>query len=249
MKEFFSIDLNCDMGEGLSNDAELMKYISSANIACGYHAGDETIMRKTIELCLKHKVAIGAHPGFNDKKNFGRTEQQLSGEELYELVSAQLSSIEKICKEKNATLHHVKPHGALYNLAAKNQLMSKTIAKAVFDFNPDLVLYGLSGSFLISEAKVIGLKAANEVFADRTYQADGSLTPRTEKNALITSANDCLLQVMQMIIENSVTTVEQKTIFIQPQTLCIHGDGPHAMDFANVIYTTLNQEGIYIKTI
>jgi UPF0271 protein len=149
----------------------------------------------------------------------------------------------------NTTLHHVKPHGALYTMAAKNQLMSKTIAKAVFDFNPSLVLYGLSGSFLISEAKNVGLKTADEVFADRTYQSDGSLTSRKEKNALITNTNDCLLQVMQMIVENSVTTVEQKIIPIQAETLCIHGDGEHAVDFARVIYSTLNQEGIKIKTI
>jgi UPF0271 protein len=249
MKQNFTIDINCDLGEGLSNDSELMKFISSANIACGYHAGDDATIRKTIELCMKHDVAIGAHPGFNDKENFGRTEQEISDDELYNLLFEQLEIISAICNEMNTTLHHVKPHGALYTMAAKNQLMSKTIAKAVFDFNPSLVLYGLSGSFLISEAKNVGLKTADEVFADRTYQSDGSLTSRKEKNALITNTNDCLLQVMQMIVENSVTTVEQKIIPIQAETLCIHGDGEHAVDFARVIYSTLNQEGIKIKTI
>ena len=249
MKPTFTIDLNCDMGEGLPNDAELMRYISSANIACGYHAGDETTMRKTIGLCVKNNVAIGAHPGFADKQNFGRAEKTLSTEELYKLVLDQLHAIGKICSEQSASLHHVKPHGALYNMAAKNKQMSNTIAQAVFDFNPNLILYGLSESFLISEAQNLGLKTANEVFADRTYQADGSLTPRTQKNALITDSKESILQVLQMIIENSVTTVDQKTISIVPETLCIHGDGSHAVALVKEIHTTLLQEGIQVKTI
>src|SRR5688572_11720134 len=168
-----TIDINCDMGEGMANDAAIMPYISSANIACGYHAGDRDTMRQTVELCLKHQVAVGAHPGFDDKKDFGRTPMQLSFKALYDLVSRQLDDLNKICQELNATLHHVKPHGAMYNMAAKDPEMSRTIAQAVFHFNPQLIYYGLSGSWMISEAKKIGLRTAHEVFADRTYQTNG----------------------------------------------------------------------------
>src|SRR5688572_8397522 len=180
-----NIDVNCDMGEGMPHDAAIMPFISSANIACGYHAGDRHTMRNTVELCLKHHVAIGAHPGFGDKKNFGRTPVELTSKALYNLIFQQLDDMDKICKGLNANLHHVKPHGALYNMAAKDPEMSSTIAIAVFDFNPRLIYYGLSGSYMISEAKKIGLQTAHEVFADRTYQPNGSLTSRTSEDALI----------------------------------------------------------------
>jgi UPF0271 protein len=243
------IDLNCDMGEGMPHDAELMPYISSANIACGYHAGDEATMQKTVELCLKNKVAIGAHPGFNDKPNFGRTPMKLTDHELYALMQNQLKSLGAICLKMKASLHHVKPHGALYNMAAKDQGMSNGLAQAVKDFDPSLILYGLANSFIISEAKAIGLKTANEVFADRTYQSDGSLTPRTQTNAIITDTKKCLEQVRQMLKEGTVTTTDQEQIPVKPQTICIHGDGDHAVAFAKSIHTMLLKENITIKTI
>ncbi|HEY3430036.1 MAG TPA: 5-oxoprolinase subunit PxpA [Cyclobacteriaceae bacterium] len=244
-----TIDLNCDMGEGMQHDAELMQYISSANIACGYHAGDEATMQKTVELCLKNNVAIGAHPGFDDKKNFGRTSMQLSDEDLYSLIQVQLKILNNICEKSKTRLHHVKPHGALYNMAAKDQGMSKVIAQSVKDFDASLVFYGLSNSFMISEAKSIGLKTANEVFADRSYQSDGSLTPRTEPNALITDTIKCLDQIRRMVKEGAVTSVDQKQISIQPQTICIHGDGDHAVEFAKAIHSMLLKESITIQPI
>ena len=244
-----SIDLNCDMGEGMPNDAAIIPCITSANIACGYHAGDRDTMRRTVELCLKHSVAVGAHPGFNDKLNFGRTNIQLGEDELYELISKQLYLLDKICKEVKATLHHVKPHGALYNMAAKNQTFSRTIATAVKDFNSKLIYYGLSGSYMIREAKSIGLVTASEVFADRTYQQAGSLTPRTDSRALIKDKNEVLKQVLLMIMKGKVETVDKSCISIQAETICIHGDGEFAVQFAQAIHQRLKQEGISIQSI
>src|SRR5690242_7058689 len=189
------VDLNCDMGEGIGNDAAIMPYISSANIACGYHAGDEETIKQTVELCLKYNVAIGAHPSFNDKNNFGRTEMNLPLSEVYDLVTKQIHLLDKIAKQKGVLLHHVKPHGALYNMAAKDAELAARIALAVKDISTELILFGLSGSNSINEAKKIGMKTANEVFADRTYQDDASLTPRTEPNALIEDEMRSIQQV------------------------------------------------------
>lgn len=244
-----TIDLNCDMGEGMPHDATLMPFISSANIACGFHAGDRYIMRTTVELCLKHSVAVGAHPGFPDKKNFGRTPMQLSQHELYDLITNQLQDLSSICKEMNATLHHVKPHGALYTMAARDQEMSMTIAQAVYDFNHKLVYYGLSGSCMISEAKKIGLQAAQEVFADRTYQQDGSLTSRDSEGALIEDEKAAINQMLMMVKEGKVETIDKTLIPIQAETICIHGDGKLAEQFAKSIHQQLKKEGITIKSI
>lgn len=232
----------------MTTDATIMPYLSSANIACGYHAGDQRTMKRTIELCLQYNVAIGAHPGFNDKPNFGRMNQYLSDEELYHVVHHQLLLLDKLCKEAGATLHHVKPHGALYNMAAKDQHMSAILAKAVYDFNPELMYYGLHNSYMLREAKAVGLQTINEVFADRTYQRDGSLTPRTEQNALIQDTQEALKQVMQMIMLNKVDTVQGETIDIQPQTICLHGDGAHAVDFAKAIHHFLQSHSIIIQS-
>jgi UPF0271 protein len=242
-----TIDINCDMGEGMPNDADIMPYISSANIACGYHAGNETTMRKTIELCLKHSVAVGAHPGFNDKENFGRKPVQLSADEMYQLVWKQLEIIQAICKEKHTKLHHVKLHGALYNMAAKDKSISKIAAQAVKDFDPELIFYGLSGSVMIAEAKALGLKTANEVFADRTYQPDGTLTSRTQPHALLEHSTDVIRQVKQIVKEKRVTTLSGEIILINADTICIHGDGDHAFEFAKHIHQCLRSMGCIIS--
>lgn len=244
-----TIDLNCDLGEGMPNDAAIMPYISSANIACGYHAGDEATMRKTIDLCLKYNVAIGAHPGFNDKPNFGRVPVQLTSDELYQMVWKQLEIMDTLCKEKQATFHHVKPHGALYNVASKDKSISYIIAQAVKDFNPNLIYYGLSGSVMISEARALGLKTMHEVFADRTYQADGTLTPRSQAKALIEKSENVVSQVLQMLMENSVKTITGEVIPIRADTICIHGDGKHAVEFARRLFKTLSARGITIRQV
>ncbi len=228
-------DINCDIGEGIDNDELIMPFITSANIACGYHAGDEHTMRKTILLAQKNNVHIGAHPSFLDRENFGRTEIKTSPEKVYELVFDQIKFLQKIADEYKAKLHHVKPHGALYNMAAKNNTLANAIVTAIKDCNKNLILFGLSASFLISEAKAIGLKTASEVFADRTYQDDGNLTPRSQPNALINNIDDCIQQVLKMVNEGKVTSVSEKQIDIIAETICIHGDGKHAVEFAKAI--------------
>lgn len=242
-----SIDLNCDMGEGLGNDAALMQFISSANIACGYHAGNEDIMKRTVQLALEHSVAIGAHPGFADKKNFGRVELQLQDEEYYALIIEQLHALKKITDTLGTVIHHVKPHGALYNMAAKNKGIASVVGKAVKDFDENLVLYGLSNSYSISAAKAFDLKTASEAFADRTYQPDGSLTPRSQPNALIEDEDISLRQVLQMIQEQTVMSTENIIVPIVAETICIHGDGAHAVGFARRIYEALSKRNISIR--
>ena len=244
-----TIDLNCDMGEGLNTDAQLMPYISSANIACGYHAGDETIMKQTLSLAIQHKVAIGAHPGFADKANFGRTEMQLPLNEVYQLITEQVLLLQNMAASLGTKLNHVKPHGALYNMSAKDPLLANTIAKAVYKIDPQLVLFGLSGSHSITEAKKAGLVTASEVFADRTYGDDGSLTPRLQPNAMIVSDDAAWLQVVKMIEQKTVTSVSGKYVPIVAETICIHGDGEHAVSFAKKIYQSLQQKNIGIKSI
>lgn len=237
------------MGEGIGNDAQLMSFVSSANIACGFHAGDEDTMRKTVELALTHRVAVGAHPGFADKEFFGRRPLKLSPDEVYELVLFQIASLKKITDSFRSSLHHVKPHGALYNMAAEDASLAHSIAKAVRDVDDRLILYGLSGSRLVSEGNAMGLQTASEVFADRTYQDDGRLTPRSQAGAVIEDETKCLEQVIMMITQQSVMSVNQQKVPIIAETVCIHGDSIHAVAFAKRIFDFLNQHSIDIKAI
>jgi UPF0271 protein len=235
------IDINCDMGEGIGNDEAIMPFITSANIACGYHAGDEKTMRQTISLAKKYGVNIGAHPSFLDRENFGRTEINCTPEEVYGLVKTQLLLFKKLADECEVVIHHVKPHGALYNQSAKDNAVAKAIAYAVKDFDASLLLFGLSGSTSISEANAIGLRTGSEVFADRTYQDDGSLTPRSQNNALIEEEAKAIQQVLQIAQKKTVTTLSGKDIPIIAETICLHGDGKHAVQFAKNIHHTLQQ--------
>ena len=238
------------MGEGTGNDAAIMPFITSANIACGYHAGDENTMRTTIIMAKNAGVAIGAHPSLLDKENFGRTEMKDMGpKDVYELVTSQLGIIKKIVADSNAQLHHVKPHGALYNQAARESDFAIAIAQAVYDFDRTLILFGLSGSYSISTAKIFGIKTASEVFADRTYQDDGTLTPRSQTDALIEDEEQSVRQVIQMIREGTVTSTSGKIIPIAAETICIHGDGKNAVAFASKINKKLKDENINIKAL
>jgi 5-oxoprolinase (ATP-hydrolysing) subunit A len=230
----------------LGNDAELMKYVSSVNIACGFHAGDASTMRKTVETAIDKGVAIGAHPGFPDLQGFGRREIKMSPQEVFDIVLYQVSALKGICESFGAKLRHVKPHGALYNQAAKDKILAEAIAKAVKAIDKNLVFYGLSGSFLISEAEKIELKTASEVFADRTYQTDGNLTPRTENNALIKDSEIAVRQVLQMIQTQTVTATDRRMIPIKAETICIHGDGENALDFAKIINEILIENNVRI---
>lgn len=244
-----SVDLNCDIGEGCGNDAALMEYVSSVNIACGFHAGDATTMRKTVELAIEKGIAIGAHPSFADRENFGRSEVAMPLEEVGDIVLYQVATLKGITEACGGRLHHVKPHGALYNKAAKNAELSRAIAEAVKKIDPSLILYGLAESNLISEATAIGLRTASEVFADRTYQSDGSLTPRSEPNALITDDVVALAQVLQMVQQQKVMAVNGDEVSLKAETICIHGDGEYAVAFASKIRKALEENGIKIRSI
>ena len=242
-----TIDINCDMGEGAGNDELIMPYISSANIACGFHAGDEKTMRRTVELCKQYNVAIGAHPSYPDKENFGRTDMLLHPGEIYEVIVKQVNSLEKIAEENDMAVHHIKPHGALYNMAARDRSLAPFVCLAVLDTDARYILYGLSGSYLIKEGKSHGLKTVNEVFADRTYKDDGSLLPRNKPGALIEDTDKAVAQVLEMVKDGKVTSVSGKKIPIVAETVCIHGDGAHAVEFAKAINQALKKEGIEIR--
>lgn len=241
------IDVNCDLGEGMPWDEAIMPYISSANIACGYHAGDEMTMHKTIDLCISYNVAVGAHPGFDDKQGFGRKEQPITHDDLYRLVTNQLVLFNKICNQKQVQLHHVKLHGALYNMAARSRQLSKVVVQAVRDFDAGLFFYGLSGSVMIEEARAAGLPTIEEAFADRAYRADGTLVPRGMPAAVLHNPEDAWQQVKQIIETRTVTTVEGRQISLRAETLCIHGDEAHAPKMAPYLYRRL-QDMDYIVT-
>jgi UPF0271 protein len=247
-----SIDLNCDMGESfgawrVGRDAELMDFVSSINVACGFHAGDASVIRQTVETAINKGVAIGAHPSFPDLQGFGRREMKLSAQEIFDIVLYQVSALKGICEAFGAKLHHVKPHGALYNQAAKDSEMAKAIAQTVKKIDGNLIFYGLSGSFMIGEAKKIGLKTASEVFADRTYKSDGNLTPRSQSNALIKDSETAVAQVLQIISEQTVTATNLKKVSLKAETICIHGDGENALEFAKLINAKLTENGIEIR--
>jgi 5-oxoprolinase (ATP-hydrolysing) subunit A len=241
------VDLNCDMGEGFPFDALLMQYISSANIACGGHAGNSDTMRQTIQMAAANQVAAGAHPSFPDKKNFGRENMELTALDVYREVLGQVSALSQIAASCDYFLAHVKPHGALYNRAAKDRVISGAIVKAIYDSDPRLLLYGLSGSFLLEEARALGLGVCSEVFADRTYQQDGHLTPRSQAGALIQDPAKSVDQVLQMVQKGSVTTLDGQEILIQADTVCLHGDQESAPAFAKLIREALITKGIRIS--
>lgn len=241
------IDINCDMGEGVGNEEALMPFISSANIACGYHAGDANSILHTLELCKQFNVAPGAHPSFLDRANFGRREMELPVTELYELIIQQLLIMQEMADMAEVTLRHVKPHGALYNMSARDPLIAQVIAKAVKNFNSQLILVGLSGSCSIEQAIEIGLDTISEVYADRTYQDDGTLTPRGTAEAMITDPVKAAAQVLEMVQEGMVTTVSGLKIPIIAESICLHGDGPHVLEFATSIHQTLKAKGIDIR--
>ena len=243
------IDLNCDMGEGYASDALIMPLISSANIACGYHAGGGELMRQTIRLALQHGVAIGAHPSFEDKEGFGRREMHLSSDEIYQIAMDQVNIMRKAAAEEGAKLHHVKPHGALYNMAAKDALIADAISRAIKEIDPSLVLYGLPNSASETSASQYGLQFYREVFSDRTYTDEGMLTPRNHPNAMIETATESVDQVFTIILYKKLLSTTGREIPIEADTICIHGDGEQAVAFAQEINRALHQNKIPISAI
>ena len=227
------------MGEGMGNEAQIMPYISSANISCGFHAGNLDTLKKTIELALQHNVAVGAHPGYPDRENFGRVSQMLSLLEMAELIAEQIYIFEKVAIPLGAKMHHVKLHGALYNDCAKDAALSKIFIQTIQAIDSDIIIYGLSGSKTIQEAKKLGQPFANEVFADRTYQLDGHLTPRYLEHAMIHEVEEACKQVLEIVQKHRVNTIQGDPIEIEADTICIHGDGINAVEFAKAIHTSL----------
>ena len=244
------------MGEGMDTDAAIFPFISSANIACGGHAGDAGTMRQTVALALQHGVAIGAHPSYADRAGFGRTDELESSpgkgdrplrlDDLAGMLTDQLEQLQKIAEDMGARLHHVKPHGALYNRAAKDAAVSEIICRVIKSFDPSLLLYGLSGSEMQRQATPMGLVFVSEVFADRTYQPDGSLTPRTMPDALIDDPGKMVQQVLMMVRESKVRAGGGIEVPITADTICLHGDGDHAVEFAARIRHELDQNGIAV---
>lgn len=248
------VDLNCDLGEGFGTyrkgrDDELLDVVTSANIACGFHAGDPSVMRRTVELCLEKGVAIGAHPGLPDLQGFGRREMRITPQEAHDMTVYQIGALYGFVKAAGGNLHHVKPHGALYNMAAVNPELAHAIAEAVYRIEPSLVIYGLSGSELIRAGERIGLQTASEVFADRTYQEDGTLSPRSSDHALIHNEAEAAQQVLRMVRQGSVLTTRQTEIRIKADTVCIHGDGERAVEFAWKIRNTLESGGVPVRSV
>ncbi|OZM58303.1 lactam utilization protein LamB [Lottiidibacillus patelloidae] len=245
------IDINCDYGEsygsfrGFVSD-DILKYISSVNIACGFHAGDFRTMEQSVKQAMQHNVKIGAHPGFPDLQGFGRRFMQMTPKEVYQIVVYQIGALSAFVKAEGGRLNHVKPHGALYNLAAKDLSIALAIAEAVYKTDNSLTLYGLAKSELITAGKEVGLAVAEEAFADRTYQADGSLTPRTEKNAIVTSIDEAIDQVVHCIKHDEMRSVCGNTIKLAADTYCIHGDTNTALSLAKQLTYTLKKENIIV---
>jgi UPF0271 protein len=237
-----NIDLNCDLGEGAGNDAAIMPQITSANIACGFHAGNANIMQATVRLAKQHNVAIGAHPGWNDLQGFGRREMQAPADEVEALVLYQIGALYAFVKAEGAELRHVKPHGALYNQAAKDRALADAIARAVKRFSGGLILVGLAGSQMIEAGITIGIKVAHEAFPDRGYSADGSLLPRNLPGAVIEEP----IRVAQNAIALAKNGIHCGDRIIIPDTLCLHGDNARAVENARALRTLLSENRIRV---
>ena len=239
------IDLNCDVGENIGNDKDIMPYVTSANIACGFHAGDELSMRATVRLAKQYGVAAGVHPSWKDREGFGRREMWLSPEEVEELVLHQAGALAAIAEAESIKLHHIKPHGALYNQAAQDPVLARAIARAVKRFRSDLFLVGLAGSNLIEAGIEAGLKVASEGFPDRNYNPDGTLVSRKQANAILEFPEEVAAHAIQLA-RRGIEIGGQR---VRVDTLCLHGDHPHAAQNAKMVREALEQSGIEIAAL
>ncbi len=249
-----SLDLNCDMGESygpwsVGSDAALLDYVTSANIACGFHAGDPGTMHKTVRLAIGKGVAVGAHPSLPDLQGFGRRAMSITPDEAYDLIVYQVGALAGFARALGGRLSHVKPHGALYNMAVMDRKLADAIAQAVKDTDPGLILFGLAFSELVRAGEEAGLTVANEVFADRTYQADGSLTPRSQANALIKDVDASIAHVRRMVGDGKVKSLQGTEVPVRADTLCIHGDEPTALEFVQKIRKALTDDGIRLAPV
>lgn len=247
-----SVDVNADLGESfgnyiIGNDENIIPLISSANVACGFHASDPKVMLETVKLIKKSGVGLGAHPGFPDKEGFGRRYMDCTNEEIYSMVLYQLSALDGIARTLGVEMNHVKPHGALYNATFTDENLARVIAQAVKDFNPNLKLMGLSENNLVKAGEEIGLKVVHEVFLDRAYESDGTLVSRRKKGAMITDSKLAVERGIRMITEGKVETIDGQDIDIKADSICVHGDGEKALQFVKEIKKALEAKGIEVK--
>ena len=250
MKKF--VDLNSDLGESfgaykIGLDEEVLKYVSSANIACGWHAGDPIVMRKTVEAACKNNVGIGAHPGFLDIMGFGRRSMTVSPNEMKQYVIYQLGALQSFVKAVGGKMQHVKPHGAMYNMAAKDDKLAEAIIEGIWEVDRDLIVLGLSGGKMVNAAKEKGLKAANEVFADRAYNSDGTLVARSLPGSMILDKKIAISRVIRMVNEGKVIAINGEDMNIKVDSICVHGDNPEAVEFVRLIKESLSKANVEIK--
>jgi 5-oxoprolinase (ATP-hydrolysing) subunit A len=249
-----SVDLNCDMGESfgawrMGADAAVMPSITSANIACGFHAGDPGVMRETVRLAVEAGVAIGAHPGYPDLAGFGRRDMQMTPRELEDMLLYQIAALAGFARASGVELKHVKPHGALYNMAARDRRLSDTIVRAVLSFDSSLVLFGLAGSVMLAAGRDAGLRVAAEGFADRMYEPDGSLTPRSRPGAVLDDPAAVASRAVRMIRDGIVSASDGREVRVHIDTICVHGDTPGAALSARALRTGLIEAGIAVRAV
>ncbi|MDY6325639.1 MAG: 5-oxoprolinase subunit PxpA [Catonella sp.] len=248
----YSIDLNCDCGESFGNykigmDSEVADFVTSANIACGFHASDPLVMMKTVRMCKEKGVAVGAHPGFPDLVGFGRRKMEVKADELKAMIIYQVGALKAFAEAEGLKLQHVKPHGAMYNMAARDINMAIPICEGIAEVDKELIILGLSGSCFAEAAERTGLMFVSEVFADRAYEDDGSLRARSLPGAVITDEAEAIKRVIKMIKEHSVTAYSGKEVHVEPGSVCLHGDNEKALLFAKKIREALTSEGIEVK--
>ena len=248
-----SIDLNCDLGESfgaytIGMDAQVIPYVTSANVACGFHAGDAVVMERTVALCKASGAAVGAHPGLPDLQGFGRRVMKISPAEAGAFVTYQVGALKAFCDAAGVPLHHVKPHGALYNMAGRDRELADAIARAVQSAAPGAVLLALSGSEMVRAAQAVGLPVASEVFADRGYRPDGSLVPRGTPGAMIEDEDEAIARVIRMVKEGKVRACDGTDIAIRADSVCVHGDGPKALAFVRKISAALKASGVELTS-
>ena len=242
-----SVDLNADLGEGSGHDAELFELISSANIATGFHAGDSDTMHAAISAAMQHGVAVGAHPSFFDRENFGRKELKMPNEEVFDAVAYQLGIFQAIASALGVRPNHVKPHGALYNMAVRDEKLADAIARGIESVDPKLILFAPDNTELARAGETHGVQIAREIFADLNYLNDGWLVPRTRPDALLRDPKEAAERVLRMLREGKVRSVEGRDVDVRGETICVHGDTPGAVEFARELRTQLEREGVGIS--
>lgn len=247
----YQIDLNCDLGESfgrytLGLDEQVIPLITSANVACGYHASDPLVMDKTVALAKEAGIRVGAHPGYPDLQGFGRRNMDVSPAEAKAYTTYQLGALDAFCRSKGVRLQHVKPHGAMYNMAGKDYALAKGIAEAIYEYDKDLIVMALASGQLVQAAKDVGLRVAREYFTDRAYEPDGSLVNRRKEGAMITDENEAIARAVRMVKEHRVRAVDGTDIELHAHSVCVHGDGAKALEFVKKIRAAFKEEGIEI---